>query len=117
MDNMELKLFKKDDMYMISAKGSMDLYSSIPLKELVMKILGKTTDQLIINLAEVDSVDSGGIGALINMCSTAQKLNADFVITNVQDFVKQSIASMKVSEYIPLADTVSEAVAFLNKKK
>jgi anti-sigma B factor antagonist len=113
---MELKLFKKDDIYMISAKGSMDLYNSIPLKDLIMGILRKNVDQIIINLAEIDAIDSGGIGALINICSTFTKLNAGLFIVNMQQSVKNSIRAMKVTEYIPLADSVSAAVLLLNQK-
>jgi anti-sigma B factor antagonist len=113
----ELKLLKKDDVYMISAKGIMDLYSSIPLKDLVIKILGKNIDKLIINLANIDDIDSGGIGALINICSTVQKLNAKLFVINIQQSVKDCIKSMKVAEYIPLADSVAEAVSLLNKKR
>jgi anti-sigma B factor antagonist len=114
---MELKLLKKDDIYMISAKGAMDLYSSIPLKDLIINILGKNIDRLIINLKEVDSIDSGGIGALINICSTVRKLNARLAITNMQDAVKNSIKSMKVTEYIPLTNSVHEAVLLVNENK
>jgi anti-sigma B factor antagonist len=114
---MDLKLLKKDSVYMISAEGVMDLYSSIPLKDLAIKIFGKNIDRLIINLAEVDSIDSGGIGALINICSTVQKLNAKLVITNANQSVKDSIRSMKVAEYIPMTDSVTEALSILNKKK
>ncbi len=113
---MELKLLKKDDIYMISAKGTMDLYNSIPLKDLTMKILEKNIDRLIINLAGVYSIDSGGIGALINICSTVRKLNAELAITNMQESVKDCIKSMKVTGYFPLTETISEAVSLVIKK-
>lgn len=113
---MVLKLLKKDNIYMISAKGTMDLYTSIPLKDLVMSILKKNVDRIIINLAEVDTIDSGGIGALINICSTVQKLNARVVITNMQQSVKEDIKLIKAIEYIPLTDSVGEAVSLLSKE-
>lgn len=114
---MDLKLLKKDDIYMVSVIGSMELYSSIPLKDLIMQILRKNIDRLIINLAEVDSIDSGGIGTLINICSTVQKLNAELVVINVNQSVQGCIKSMKVGDYIPLANSVGEAVSLLNGKK
>lgn len=113
---MVLKLLKKDNIYMISAKGAMDLYTSIPLKDLVISILKKNVDRIIINLAEVDTIDSGGIGALINICSTVQKLNARVVITNMQQSVKEDIKLIKAIEYIPLTDSVGEAVSLLSKE-
>ncbi len=113
---MELKLLRKDTMYMVSAKGAMDLYTSIPLKDLVISLLKKNIDRIIINLAEVHTIDSGGIGALINICSTVQKLNARVVITNMQQSVKESIKSIKAIEYIPLTNSVGEAVSLLSKE-
>ncbi len=112
---MELKLLKKDTVYMISAKGSMDLYSSMPLKNMLIQLLKKDIDRFIINLAEVDAIDSGGIGALVNIASTVQKLDAKLAVTNVQETVRECINAMKVSTYIPLTDSIAEALSLLNE--
>ena len=77
---MELKIRKNGDVYIIDVNGEMDLYNSYKLKELVMKMIEKNVKIFIINLEQVDYIDSSGIGALIYICSTIKKMNLYFYI-------------------------------------
>ena len=72
---MELKIRKSNEIYIIDVNGEMDLYNSYKLKELVMKMLEKKVVNFVINLEQVDYIDSSGIGALIYICSTIKKMN------------------------------------------
>lgn len=111
---MELKIRKNDEIYIIDVNGEMDLYNSYKLKELVMKMLQKNVKNFIINLAQVDYIDSSGIGALIFICSTIKKMNLKLAISNVHGSVKKVIELTKLMKYFPLAATVEEALATLN---
>ena len=81
---MELKIRKNGDVYIIDVTGEMDLYNSYKLKELVMKMLEKNVKNFVINLEQVDYIDSSGIGALIYICSTIKKMNLNLAIANIQ---------------------------------
>ena len=87
---MELKIRKNGDIYIIDVNGEMDLYNSYKLKELVMKMLEKNVKFFIINLEQVDYIDSSGIGALIYICSTIKKMNLRLSIANIHGSVKKS---------------------------
>ena len=78
---MELKIRKNGDVYIIDVTGEMDLYNSYKLKELVMKMLEKNVKNFVINLEQVDYIDSSGIGALIYICSTIKKMNLKLATT------------------------------------
>ena len=86
---MDLKIRKNGEIYIIDVNGEMDLYNSYKLKELVMKMLEKNVKNFIINLEQVDYIDSSGIGALIYICSTMKKMNLKFAISNVHGSVKR----------------------------
>ena len=58
---MELKIRKNGDVYIIDVTGEMDLYNSYKLKELVMKMLEKNVKNFVINLEQVDYIDSSGL--------------------------------------------------------
>ena len=85
---MELKIRKNGDVYIIDVTGEMDLYNSYKLKELVMKMLEKSVKNFVINLEQVDYIDSSGIGALIYICSTIKKMNLNLAIANIHGSVK-----------------------------
>ena len=110
---MELKIRKNGDVYIIDVNGEMDLYNSYKLKELVMKMIEKSVGLFIINLEQVDYIDSSGIGALIYICSTLKKLNLKLAISNIHGSVKKVIELTKLMGFFPIANSVEEALAIL----
>ena len=113
---MELKMRKSAEIYIVDVNGEMDLYNSYKLKELIMKMLEKKVRTFIINLEQVDYIDSSGIGALIYICSTIKKMNLKLSITNVHGSVKKVIELTKLMGYFPIASTVEEALGLLSGK-
>jgi len=107
---MELKIRKSGENYIIDVNGEMDLYNSYKLKELVMKMLEKKVRRFVINLENVDYIDSSGIGALIYICSTIKKLNLKLVITNIHGSVKKVIELTKLMGYFPITANIDEAL-------
>ncbi|MDA8411723.1 MAG: anti-sigma factor antagonist [Treponema sp.] len=112
---MELKIRKSGENYIIDVNGEMDLYNSYRLKELVMKMLEKKVERFIVNLEQVDYIDSSGIGALIYICSTIKKMNLRLVITNIHGSVKKVIELTKLMGYFPITPTIEDALAKLEE--
>lgn len=112
---MELKIRKNGEIYIVDVNGEMDLYNSYKLKELVMKMLEKNVKKFVINLEQVDYIDSSGIGALIFICSTLKKMNLKLSISNVHGSVKKVIELTKLMGYFPISNSVEEAVLSLNE--
>ena len=110
---MDLKIRKNGEIYIIDVNGEMDLYNSYKLKELVMKMLEKNVKNFIINLEQVDYIDSSGSGALIYICSTMKKMNLKFAISNVHGSVKKVIELTKLMGYFPIANSVEEALLMI----
>ncbi len=107
---MELKIRKHSETYIIDVNGEMDLYNSYKLKELVMKMLEKKIERFVVNLENVDYIDSSGIGALIYVCSTIKKMNLKFVIANIHGSVKKVIELTKLMGYFPIANSIELAI-------
>ena len=113
---MELKIRKNGDVYIIDVNGEMDLYNSYKLKELVMKMIEKNIKIFIINLEQVDYIDSSGIGALIYISSTIKKMNLKLAISNIHGSVKKVIELTKLMGYFPIANSVEE-IHLIGKEK
>ena len=112
---MELKIRKNGEVYIIDVNGEMDLYNSYKLKELVSKMLEKNVKSFIINMEQVDYIDSSGIGALIYICSTIKKMNLKLYISNIHGSVKKVIELTKLMRYFPIANSVEEALLMVNE--
>ena len=112
---MELKIRKNGEIYIIDVNGEMDLYNSYKLKELVMKMIEKNVKLFVINLEQVDYIDSSGIGALIYICSTIKKMNLKLAISNIHGSVKKVIELTKLMGYLPIANSVDEALLMVKE--
>jgi anti-sigma B factor antagonist len=107
---MELKIRKNNDIYIVDVVGEMDLYNSYKLKELIMKMIEKKIEKYVINLEEVEYIDSSGIGALIYITSTIKKMNLSLSITNVRGSVKKVIELTKLSNFFPRFAGLEDAI-------
>lgn len=113
---MELGLRKYKNIYILDVKSDMDLYNAHELKEAFNKLIDKKVKTLIINLENVEYIDSSGIGALIYIFSTAKKKNCRLKIANVHGSVAKVITLTKLMNYFPIVDTINDAIQQLNKE-
>jgi anti-sigma B factor antagonist len=111
---MEIKIRTNQSIYIIDVQGDMDLYDSNKLKDLVMKMVEKKIERLIVNVDNIKSIDSSGIGALIFISSTMKKMNLHFAIANVHEPVKQILEKIRVSGYFPLYESIGSAIRELS---
>jgi anti-sigma B factor antagonist len=65
-------------------------------------------------MANVEYMDSSGIGALIYITSTIKKMNLHLAIANVHGSVKKVIELTKLTNFFPIAATLEEAIARLD---
>ncbi|MBQ7611508.1 MAG: STAS domain-containing protein [Spirochaetaceae bacterium] len=107
---MELKMRKNKDVFIIDVSGEMDLYNSYKLKELVMKMMERQVKSVVINMEEVDYIDSSGIGALIHIYSTMKKASCQLYMTNIHGSVKKVIELTKLMGYFPITNSLEEAI-------
>ena len=112
---MELKIRKNEEVYIIDVQGEMDLYNSYKLKELLLKMIEKKIEKFIINMSDVEYIDSSGIGALIYITSTIKKMNLHLSIANVHGSVKKVIELTKLTGFFPIFSNLEEAVKSLEK--
>ncbi len=106
---------KSKDVYIVNVTGEMDLYNSYKLKDLIIKMLEKKVNKFIINLNDVEYIDSSGVGALIFIRSTLKKNNLKLYISNIRGSVKKVIELTKLTGYLPLAGTVQEALGLMKE--
>jgi len=112
---MELKVRKAGEVYIIDVEGEMDLYNAYKLKELSISLLEKNISRFIINLQDVEYMDSSGIGALIFICSTMKKQNLKLALTNIHGSVKKVIELTKLTSYFPISATMDDALRLVQE--
>ena len=109
---MKIKVHKNNEnVYLVELLGAMDLYSSNQLKDLVMKMIKNKAERFIINLNDVSSVNSSGIGALIYISSTLKKLNCPLIIIVQEGPVMQALEVTRLKSYFTIVPSLKEAVS------
>jgi len=112
---MEIRLLRNNsEIYILELNGSLDLYNSIRLRDIAIKIAEREITGIIIDMKAVENIESAGIGALICISSTLKKINCSFAITNVVGVVRRTIEITKLTGYLPITQTLSEAVETIN---
>ena len=112
---MELKVRTAGEVHIIDVEGEMDLYNAYKLKELSISLLEQKISRIIINLQDVDYMDSSGIGALIFICSTIKKQNLKLALTNIHGSVKKVIELTKLTSYFPIGETMDDALKMVRE--
>ena len=111
-ENMKVKIRKNsDNVFFMELSGSLDLYSSNQLKELVVKTFENSIECLIISLKDVASINSTGVGALIFASSTLRKLNCPLIIVAPEGPVLSVLELTNIKTYFTVVPSLKEALA------
>lgn len=110
---MKLSLRKLHDICIVDVKDDVDLYNAHELKELVNKLGDKQVRKLIINMEQVEYIDSSGIGSLIHIYTLYKKEPRQLRIVNVHGSVEKVIKLTKLMEYFPIVNELSDAISQL----
>jgi anti-anti-sigma factor len=110
----DIKIKKNnDDVYLVELSGALDLRGSNQLKDLVLQMIKNKVERFIISLADVDTVSSEGIGALIYASSTLRKLKYPLAIIVPSGPVMQALESARLKSYFAIASNLKEASLLL----
>ncbi len=112
---MEIKIRRYESIYIVDIYGDMDMYNANDVKNLINTMIKKDIRYYIINLDNVDYIDSSGIGALIYVHSELKKRNMALRIVNVKGSVKKVIELTKLIGFFQIAPTVKDGIAELSR--
>src|SRR5690242_9122765 len=80
------------------------------LRDRVKALLG-STKQIVLNLSGVNSIDSGGLGTLVGLYSSARAGGADIKLTGLGPRLRDVLAITKLSTVFEVYDTEAQALA------
>src|ERR1700733_14149220 len=84
------------------------------LRDSLKEALNKTS-KLVLNLSDVTYIDSGGLGTLVGVYSSARKAGADIKLTGLGQRLRDVLQITKLATVFQVFDTEQEALAALGK--
>jgi anti-sigma B factor antagonist len=80
------------------------------LRDTLKKLL-TTSKQVVLNLSGVSYIDSGGLGTLVGVYSSARAAGADIKLTGLGQRLRDVLAITKLATVFEVYDTEQQAIA------
>ena len=105
-----MRVLELEGTAIMSPSGNLDIETSKEFKELALKWCEKSQKGVILNLREVDYVDSIGLGSIVSVFNKCVSLRKKMAIIVEEGDVKRSIYIAKLNKLIDLYESVSSAL-------
>ena len=114
---MNLKIEKRvvDGVGIMSCHGRIMFGEEATVLRDSLKDALKTTPRLVLNLSDVTYIDSGGLGTLVGVYSSARAAGADIKLTGLGQRLRDVLQITKLATVFQVFDTEQEALAALGR--
>ncbi len=110
---METREQQNGGMNVLEISGDVDLASSPDLRAVLHTFAKKRIPALVVDLRQVNYVDSSGLATLIEYVRLAQAYGGKFALTNVNERVRTILDLVRLTEFLSIYPSVDDARAGL----
>lgn len=107
---MTIKLKKNNNVYVIELDGELDLYNAYKIKTLYTKMAEKGINSIILDLENLDYLDSSGLGSIIYIFSDMKSHNGKLSLCHLNGTPKSLIQMTHLDRFFLIGDTIEECV-------
>lgn len=106
----------KDNYQIFRLTGLLDAFSEPTFLKVIGNCIKEGPYDVILVLAQIDFIDSSGLGALVRLVKEAQSNQGSLqVVTNPR--VTQTVKLVRLEKFLSLQTTVEDAIANIEKNK
>jgi anti-sigma B factor antagonist len=102
--------------HLIAISGEMDMYNSQELKNAFLELVSSGIRGFILDMQDLQYIDSSGVSTLIFLHTTAKKKNLKLWFVNVKGSVLKVLELTKLTKILPLAGSLESLLAQFKKK-
>lgn len=107
----ELSTRQSDDITIVDLKGRITLGDgSVAVRETVHDLLSKGRRRILLNLGDVNYIDSSGLGELVSAYTTAKKQGGELKLLNLTKKVSDLLQITKLSTVFDVKDDEALAI-------
>lgn len=108
---MEITFTKKDpDISVVSLKGDLDYHASSDLREKISSFLAEKPKKILLDMSEVNYIDSSGIAAFVETSRNAKSIGAKIVFHSLTNSVKNVFELAKLHLFFQIAESEESAI-------
>jgi anti-sigma B factor antagonist len=113
MDKLELNFEDGEHFPVLHMKGGLSLYNSNRLKEKFISIREQGTKHFVVNMKELEAIDSSGLGVLINQLKTFLDEGGEYVLCNLNESIQSLFSITRYDAFFKIYDSISNAQKYL----
>ena len=114
--SMEFRTRQLDDVTIVDLKGRITLgEASVSVRETVRDLLSKGRKRILLNLGDVNYIDSSGIGELVSAFTVVKKQGGELKLLNLTKKIHDLLQITKLSTVFDVTDDESAAVRSFGK--
>ncbi|RSK27389.1 anti-sigma factor antagonist [Bacillus sp. HMF5848] len=83
-------------------------------KQLLTELLKQPQDKLLLDLTDVNYLNSASLGYMADTFMKARKMRKEFVITGINSQIEEIFRIVKFSSFMKLFHTMEESIAYYN---
>ncbi len=106
---MEIRVTEHVEFTTLNLKGRLDITSSSTLKEDVLRQVQQGKRNLILNLNQVDFINSSGLGALVSILKEVRLAKGRIVLSNLASYVREIFEITQLSNIFEIFDSEADA--------
>ena len=108
---MELAERKSGEIEVIELKGRLDAVSAKTLKDKVQFLVDEQRVKLVLDMGDIDFVDSTGLGVLVAALRSANKKGGDVKIAALQNKIRSIFELTRLHRVFEIFDVAETAIA------
>ena len=107
---MEYKTTTEGNCTIIALTGEVDLQTSPQAREQILQAL-KNNLHVLVDLSEVEYIDSSGIASLVEGYQDAKSRNLSIGLVNISAAARQVLQLARLDQVFPIFDNVADGLA------
>ena len=108
---MNIETRKKGDVVIVDFQGRLAVgVGEEMLPRLIEQLLEEGSRKILLNLSEMDYIDSNGLGELVQSLKTSKRFGASLRLLKPQDRVKKTLRLTNLLPMFSVYDSESEAI-------
>jgi|SRR5580692_3615702 anti-sigma B factor antagonist len=113
--SLDISMRRADGVTVLSCEGRIVFgEEATTLRDHLKKLIGSTR-QIVLNLSGVSYIDSGGLGTLVGVYSSARAAGADIKLTGLGQRLRDVLQITKLVTVFEVYDTEQEAIATFHR--
>ena len=116
--NFDIKTEKlKDDAYVISLAGEVDLYTAPEFKQQLLEVIGEGATHVVVDLSETTFIDSTTLGVLVGGVKRLRPAGGQLSLVCSDRNITKIFEITGLDKVFPIHETRSEAVETIDSRE